>query len=141
MPHVLFADGRDDVSGVVLVDPSPVGFQVLWNQLLPSDPGAPPWVDIDASTSASLDDFGDAPLTVIGQDPEYLFLNERFVDAYGADTANALNDAWQDGLTFYAGLSTDSRSMVAEGSGLHMVIWDLPDLVVGEILGVIEAGS
>ena len=78
---------------------------------------------------------------MIGQDPEYVFLNERFVDAYGADTANALNDAWQDGLAFYAGLSTDSRSMVAEGSGMHMVIWDLPDLVVGEILGVIEAGS
>ena len=77
---------------------------------------------------------------MIGQDPEYLFLNERFIDSYGAGTANALNDAWQDGLAFYAGLSTDSRSIVAEGSGLHMVIWDVPDLVVREIQGVIEAG-
>ena len=136
----LFADGRDDVAGVVLVDPSPVGFQDVINELLPPDPGTPPWVDIDASTSAALDDFGDAPLTVIGQDPEYVFLNEGFVDTYGADTANALNDAWQEGLAFYGGLSTDTRSMVAEDTGMHMVIWDLPDLVVEEILGVIDDG-
>ena len=98
------------------------------DELLPPDSGAPAWVDIDAGTSAALDDFGGAPLTVIGQDPDSVFLSEGFVDTYGADTANALNDAWQDGLTFYAGLSTDSRSMVAEGTGMHMVIWDLPDL-------------
>ncbi len=136
----LFADGRDDVAGVVLVDPSPVGFQDLINELLPPDPRTPPWVDIDASTSAALDDFDDAPLTVIGQDPEYVFLSDGFVDTYGADTANALNDAWQEGLAFYAGLSIDSQSMVAEGTGMHMVIWDLPDVVIGEILGVIDDG-
>ena len=133
----LFADGRDDVAGVVLVDPSPIGFQRVMDELLP-DAGAPPWVDIDSGTSASLDDFGDAPLTVIGQDPEAVFLSDGAVDAYGDETAQALNNAWQDGLTFYAGLSTDSRSMVADDTGMHMVIWDLPDLVVGEILGVIQ---
>lgn len=135
----LFADGRDDVAGVVLVDPSPIGFQELMNELLPPDSGRPPWVGIDASTSASLDDFGDAPLTVIGQDPEAVFASERFIDSVGSETADALNDAWQAGLDFYAGLSTDSRSMVADGTGMHMVIWDLPDLVVEEILGVIQA--
>jgi hypothetical protein len=51
-----------------------------------------------------------------------------------------LNDAWQNGLTFYAELSTDSRSMVARDTGMHMVIWDRPDLVVGEILDVIRDG-
>ena len=136
----LFADGRDDVAGVVLVDPSPIGFQQVMDELLP-DAGAPPWVDIDSGTSASLDDFGDAPLTVIGQDPEAVFLSDGAVDAYGDETAQALNNAWQDGLIFYAGLSTDSRSMVADDTGMHMVIWDLPDLVVGEILGVIQDGT
>jgi pimeloyl-ACP methyl ester carboxylesterase len=136
----LFAEGRDDVAGVVLVDPSPIGFQQVMDELLP-DAGAPPWVDIDSGTSASLDDFGDAPLTVIGQDPEAVFLSDGAVDAYGDETAQALNNAWQDGLIFYAGLSTDSRSMVADDTGMHMVIWDLPDMVVGEILGVIQDGT
>jgi pimeloyl-ACP methyl ester carboxylesterase len=131
----LFADGRDDVAGVVLVDPTPIGLQEVYDDLLP-DAGAPAGDDIDVATSASLDDFGDAPLTVIGGDD--LFLAEAFVNTYGADTANALNDAWQQGLEFYAGLSTDSQSIVAEGTGMYMVIWDLPDLVVAEILGVIS---
>jgi hypothetical protein len=79
-------------------------------------------------------------LTVIGQDPESVFLSDGFVSTYGRETAQVLNDAWQNGLTFYAGLSTDSRSMVARDTGMHMVIWDRPDLVVGEILDVIRAG-
>jgi streptogramin lyase len=132
----LFADGRDDLAGVVLVDPLPVGFQSLVEQQL-DQPGQPPWPDIDPATSAALDDFGDLPLTVIGQDPEAVFLSEGFVDAYGPETANALNDAWQRGLDFYAGLSTDARSRVADDTGLHMVVWDQPDLVVEEVLGVI----
>jgi pimeloyl-ACP methyl ester carboxylesterase len=135
----LFADGRDGVAGVVLVDPSPHGFQQVMDEQLP-DAGAPPWADIDSSTGASLDDFGDAPLTVIGQDPESVFLSDGFVSTYGKETAQVLNDAWQSGLTFYAGLSTDSRSMVARDTGMHMVIWDRPDLVIAEILDVIRAG-
>jgi pimeloyl-ACP methyl ester carboxylesterase len=135
----LFADGSDDVAGVVLVDPSPHGFQQVMDELLP-EAGAPQWADIDSSSWASLDDFGDAPLTVIGQDPESVFLSDGFVSTYGRETAQVLNDAWQNGLTFYAGLSTDSRSMVARDTGMHMVIWDRPDLVVGEILDVIRAG-
>jgi pimeloyl-ACP methyl ester carboxylesterase len=135
----LFADGRDDVAGAVLVDPSPHGFQQVMDELLP-EAGAPPWADIDSSTWASLDDFGSAPLTVIGQDPESVFLSDGFVSTYGRETAQVLNDAWQNGLTFYAELSTDSRSMVARDTGMHMVIWDRPDLVVGEILDVIRDG-
>ena len=136
----LFADGRDDVAGVVLVDPSPTGFQQVIDESLPNA-GAPPWADLDANTSTSLDDFGDAPLTVIGQDPKAVFLSDGFVSTNGEETAQVLNDAWQDGLAFYSGLSTDSRSMMAEDTGMHMVIWDLPDLVVGEVLGVIQAGA
>jgi pimeloyl-ACP methyl ester carboxylesterase len=133
----LFADGRDDVAGVVLVDPSPVGFQQVVDELLPGAAGAPPWTDIESNVSNSLDDFGDLPLTVIARDPESVFLSDNFVTTYGEETATALNDAWQEGLDFYSGLSTDSQTVVADGTGMHMVIWDQPDLVVEEILGVI----
>lgn len=105
-----------------------------------SDSGAPPWADIDATTSSALDDFGETPLSVIGQDPEAVFLSEGFVAAFG-ETAETLNDAWQHGLAFYAGLSTESRSVVANDTGMHMVIWDQPDLVIAEILDVIRAGT
>jgi pimeloyl-ACP methyl ester carboxylesterase len=135
----LFADGREDVTGVVLVDPSPVGFQALFDDMV-SDSGAPPWADIDATTSGALDDFGETPLSVIGQDPEAVFLSEGFVAAFG-ETAETLNDAWQHGLAFYASLSTESRSVVAKDTGMHMVIWDQPDLVIAEILDVIRAGT
>ncbi|MDP9494804.1 MAG: hypothetical protein M3P87_06135, partial [Actinomycetota bacterium] len=135
----LFADGRDDIAGVVLVDPVPVGFQDVFSEALPSEPGSPEWVDIDPAVAVSLSDFGDAPLVVIGGDPEAVFLSQRFVNSFGRETAETLNNAWQDGLAFYAGLSTDTRSVIADGTGIHMIVWNQPDLVVEEILNV--AGS
>ena len=135
----LFADGRDDIAGVVLVDPVPVGFQDVFEEALPSDAGSPEWVDIDPAVSASIDDFGDLPMVVIAADPEAVFLSKSFITGFGRETAETLDDAWQAGLVFYAGLSTDTRSVVADGTGMHMVVWNQPDLIVEEVSSV--AGS
>ncbi len=133
----LFADGRDDIAGIVLVDPMPVGFQDFYDDLFPDLAGHPPWLDLDAEISQSLDGVGDVPLTVIEQDPKAVFLSSGFVEGGGSEAAEA--DAyWQDGLAFYAELSTDSRSVIANGSGLDMVIWDQPDLVIEQILDLLR---
>ena len=133
----LFEDGRNDVVGIVLVDPAPVGFQDSIDEMLPSS-GSPPWVDMGVETSQALGDFGEIPLTVIEQDPDAVFLSREFVSAFGDDTANDLNGIWQDGLAFYAGLSTQSQRVVATDTGLHMVIWDQPGLVESEVLEMLD---
>jgi pimeloyl-ACP methyl ester carboxylesterase len=133
----LFAAGRDDIAGMVLVDPMPVGYQDFYDDLLP-DFGHPPWLDLAEDVSASLDSFGEVPLVVVEQDPKAVFLSPRFVDSLGEETGDALNQYWQDGLAFYAGLSTDSRSVLAEGTGFDSILWDRPDLVVDEIIAVLE---
>jgi pimeloyl-ACP methyl ester carboxylesterase len=133
----LFAEGRDDLTGVILVDPIPVGFQDFYDGLLPGF-GHPPWLDIDSGVSASLDGFGGLPLRIVEQDPESVFLSQRFVEGAGREAAETVNDYWQEGLDFYAGLSSDSRSVVAPGTGLDMVIWDQPDLLIDLIISVAD---
>ena len=51
MRPCLFADGRDDFAGIVLVDPMPVGFQDFYDDLLPDLGGHPPWLDLDAAVA------------------------------------------------------------------------------------------
>jgi hypothetical protein len=132
----LFADGRGDIAGVVLVDPMPIGFQSFYDALLPGF-GTPPWPDLDAEVSVSLTDFGDSPLVVIGQDPDAVFLSQPFIQDAEREKAEAANMYWQDGLAFYAGLSTDSRSFVANDTGFDGIIWFQPDLVVDQVLDVL----
>jgi hypothetical protein len=132
----LFADGRDDIAGVVLVDPMPIGFQAFYDDLLPGL-GTPPWLDLDPEVSTSLTDFGDSPLVVIGQDPGAVFLSQSFIQGAEREKAEAANMYWQDGLAFYAGLSTYSRSIVANDTGFDGIIWFQPDLVVAEVLDVL----
>ncbi len=134
----IFAEGRDDVAGMVLVDPMPVGFQDFYDDLLPDLAGHPPWLDLDAEVSQSLDGFGNVPLIVIEQDPDSVFQSRQFIEGVGRETAEAVDTYWQDGLAGYEDLSSDSRSMVANGSGLDMVIWDHPDLVVEQVLDLLR---
>ena len=53
-------------------------------------------------------------------------------------TARSINDYWQDGLEFYAGLSTNTHSVVADGTGMDEALWDRPDLVMQEVLEVLS---
>ena len=99
----LFADGRDDIAGIVLVDPMPVGFQDFYDDLLPDLAGHPPWLDLDGGASQSLDDFGNVPLTVIEQDPDSVFQSRQFVEGFGREPAEAVNTYWQDGLAWIRG--------------------------------------
>jgi len=135
----LFADGRDDVAGVVLVDPMAVGFPAFLDTVLglEEDEGHPPWLDLDPAVSDALGGFGDEPLVVLRQDPQAVFLSQRFIDAFGDEAAAEVNAYWEEGLDFYARLSTDSRSVVAFGTGQGMVVWDRPDLVVQEVLDML----
>jgi hypothetical protein len=100
--------------------------------------GHPAWLDLSPTVSEALGDFGNRPLAVIGGDPKSVYLSQRFIDGAGREVAEALNSYWQDGLDFYAGLSSDSRTTVAIGAGLDMVIWDRPDLVVQEIMSIVD---
>jgi hypothetical protein len=135
----LFADGRQDIAGVVLVDPMPPGFPTFLEATL-GESGHPEWADLSPAVSDALGDLGDVPLTVIGQDPQAVFLSERAVDGFGAESARDIDSYWRDGLDFYSRLSTNVTSVVAEGTGMHMVIWDRPDLVVGAVLDVVDRG-
>ena len=70
-----------------------------------------------------------------------MYLNPRFVDYAGAAAARSINDYWQDGLEFYAGLSTNTHTVVAEGTGMEYVLWDRPELVVQEVLEVLRRAN
>jgi hypothetical protein len=134
----LFADGRDDIAGVVLVDPMPIGFGSFHQRLVP---GAvrPPWPDLDPSIAASLDDFGDVPLVIIAQDPASMFQQHDYVAAFGVDIAEAENEYWQEGLDYYSRLSTNSKTVTAVGSAFERIIWDDPDLIRDQVISVAEA--
>jgi hypothetical protein len=107
------------------------------DSLFAPDSRTPTWLDLDQAVSDSLDDFGDHPLVVVEGDPEAVFLSQNFINGQGRERAETLNSAWAAGLAFYAGLSTESTSVVADGTGLHMVVWDQPDLVVERVLDVL----
>ncbi|HEU5111734.1 MAG TPA: hypothetical protein VFU96_00365, partial [Acidimicrobiia bacterium] len=134
----IFASRSNDIEGIVLVDPMPIGFQGFYDDLLPDLAGHPPWLDLDTAVSASLGDFGSVPLTVIEQDPNAVFLSSGFVEGVGRESAESVDAYWQDGLAFYEGLSSSSRSVVANGTGLDMVVWDQPDLVIEQVLELLR---
>jgi len=133
----LFADGRDDVAGVVLVEPMPLGFQERYDTLLGETASHPRWADLDLDVSSALGDLGDIPLVVIEHAPEAVFLSPAFIDFFGDEPSATVNAAWLEGMAFYKGLSTDSRSVIAP-TGFDGVIWFQPDLVVREVLDVVD---
>jgi hypothetical protein len=133
----LFADSGVDVAGMVLVDPMPIGFQDFLNGVVPDVSAHPPWPDLDEETSAALGDLGSAPLVVIGQDPE-TYLSQGMRDYAGDAVAEEVNDYWQDGLAFYASLSTDSRSVIADGTAMERILWVRPELVVDEVQSMLD---
>lgn len=137
----LFANGRSDIIGVVLVDPTPLGFQTFYDSRLFEigvEGGHPPWLDLPVDVSTSLEDFGTIPLVVIGQDPRATYLSDQFMAFVGEDNARSINDYWQDGLAFYGGLSSDSRAMTALGTGSSGIIWSHPEIVVRQVLGLLD---
>jgi hypothetical protein len=134
----LFVDGREDIAGAVLVDPMPVGYPDFYDELLPDLTGHPAWLDLNADVSQSLDGFGNVPLIVIEQDPGSVFMSRQFIEGVGREAAETVNNFWQDGLAFYQGLSSDARSVIADRSGLDLVIWDHPELVIEQILDLLR---
>ena len=129
----VFADGRDDISGVVLVEPMPLGFQAFYDDML-GEGGHPPWLDLEPSASDSLPGFGSVPLVILSHDPSAVFLTDRFVEYAGEETAQAVSEYWEDGMDFYAGLSTNTRRVVVPAAGMEGVIWSRPDLIVEAIV-------
>lgn len=129
----LFAQGRTDMSGVVLIDPSPIGFQAFYDELLPDLADHPPWADPETPIS---NDLSDTPLIIIHQDPTAVFLSRQFIEGAGLEAAEAVNRYWRNGLEFYAGLSSDSQLVEAEGTGLDNVLWDRPELIVDSVVNV-----
>ena len=139
VPTRLLAEEALDVAGVVLVDPVPTGFLELMQTALPEGmvPGT-----FGLDDPGPLGDLGSIPLIVIGDDQSTTFRSDSFDENTGSDpgTGALLAQAWADGLSFYAGLSTDSRSITISGS-YHMVIWNRPETVVEAVLDLLEAGE
>jgi streptogramin lyase/pimeloyl-ACP methyl ester carboxylesterase len=135
----LFAAERDDVAGMVLVNPIPLGFQEFHDDLLPEF-GHQPWLDLDPTVSAAVGSLDSTPLVVIGQSPDSTFLAERYISGAGLEAAEAEAAYWQRGLDFYVGLSTESRFVLAPSGGFDRLIWDEADLVVDEILALAKGG-
>jgi len=131
----MFAQARTDIVGIVLIDPVPIGFSELLVSLLPES--APETYELD---EPQLGDLGDIPMVVIGHDLSISFLNDAFDENTGAPPGSGtqLGEAWRDGLSFYAGLSTRSRSVTVSGTN-HALIWDRPDTIVGAVLDLIGA--
>ena len=130
----LLAEGVGEVAGVVLVEPVPTGFFDLMQSVLPQ--GAPATFELD--DPGPLGDLGSIPLVVIGDDQSATFLHDSFDANTGADpgTGARLAQAWTDGLSSYAGLSSASSLITISGSH-HMVVWDRPDPVVEAVLGLL----
>jgi hypothetical protein len=137
----LFAQGRDDISGVVLVEPMPIGFQNYYDSLLGDQFSHPNWLDLDPKVSDSLQDFGDMPVAVIGHDPRAVFLADQFVQAAGAENAKNVSDRWQEGIDFYAGLSANSHRIVVSDTGIDGVIWFRPGVVLDAVLETIDSNG
>lgn len=77
-------------------------------------------------------DLGDTPVRVIARGEAQDYAAAGISAAGGAE----LERVWQDGQRAMTGLSTDSRLVVAEGSG-HLVPHDRPDVVVDQVLDVL----
>jgi sugar lactone lactonase YvrE len=135
-----FAEGRGDIAGVVLVAPMPVGFPDFYDELMGQDLGPkgghPPWADLDTETPHRLGTLGDIPLVVVDQDE--LFLTPQFVDFAGGDRAAEIAEYWRRGVDFYAGLSANTTRIVSPDTGFNQVLWDSPDLITEQILGLLE---
>jgi hypothetical protein len=134
----LLAEEAIDLAGVILVDPVPPGFFELLQSVLPQD--APLTFELD--DPGPLGDLGNNPLVVIGDDQSATFLSDSFDENTGSDPGAGamLAQAWADGLAFYAGLSTNSRSITISGS-YHMVIWDRPDTITETILDLLDVDA
>ncbi|MBK5265943.1 MAG: hypothetical protein JJE47_00770 [Acidimicrobiia bacterium] len=140
----LFASGRSDIVGVVLVDPTPLGFQTFYDSRLSEigvEGGHAPWLDLPIDVSKSLKGFGTVPLVVIGQDPDATYLSDRFTAFAGTEIASSINEYWQEGLAFYRTLSSDSRSMTALGTGSTGIILSHPEIVVRQVLSVLDRAT
>ena len=135
VPTRLLVEEEIDVAGVVLVEPVPAGFSELMQTVLPEGM-APATYGLD--DPGPLGDLDSIPLIVIGDDQTATFLNDSFDEDTGADrgTGALLAQAWAEGLTFYANLSNDSRSVTISGS-YHMVVWDRPQIVVEGVLDLL----
>lgn len=96
-------------------------------------------MDLDAEVSDSLSGFGELPLTILGHGPMSVFLSDVFSDAAGSEEASAVSEYWEDGLDFYAGLSTLSRRVTVPDTGFEAVFWFHPELIRDAI--VENAGS
>lgn len=136
----LFAEGRGDVDGIVLVDPTPVGFQDFYNRMLPGW-GHPPWSDLDEEVSAGLSSMGDTPIVVIQQDSERFFLNPVVVDEIGEEPATELLDFYESGIAFYLGLSSNSELVTASSSAFDGILWEEPVLVAEQVIATIDASG
>jgi hypothetical protein len=124
------ASGLSDVAGVVLVGPIPMG----WNEWFEENlPGTLPDPVLPTPTFDGVGDFGDLPLIVIDHDRDLTFRSEEAAEAFGsAENAEAADELWEQGIEFYAGLSSAGRIVVAEGSG-GGVVWDRPQVVVDAV--------
>ncbi len=134
----LFVEDRSDIVGVVLVDPIPLGFEAFYNDRV-GESQHPPWLDLTTELSDSLTGLNSIPLVVIGQTRTTAYGSETFIEFAGGDE---VRDFWQDGLAFYERLSADSRSVRSANNGLWRIVWDEPELIVRQTLGLLaQLGS
>ena len=84
--------------------------------------------------------FENVPLIVIEQDPDRCTSPERFVDGFGiekpAEAGEHLLAGWP--CLLRRALDRTRARVIANGSGLDMVIWDQPDLVIEQILDLLR---
>jgi hypothetical protein len=127
-----FAAGRDDISGMILVDPVPLGFEATYNELT-GEVGHPPWLDVDAEVAAGFGDLGDVPLTIIGHDPSAVFGARQFEEMVGTAAAGRLTRIWDEGLTFYTTLSSNSRSVTVDAA-FDAIAWTRYPVIADEVI-------
>lgn len=130
----LFAEDRNDIVGVVLVDPTPLGFETFYNDQV-GDTRHPRWLDIAAGVSDTLTSLRSTPLVVIGQAPTAVYGTDVFIEFAGG---TQVRDYWQNGLAFYEDLSMASRSVTSADNGLTGIVWNEPDLIVRQALSLLD---
>jgi pimeloyl-ACP methyl ester carboxylesterase len=130
----LFArqDGGRRVTGVVLVDATPMGFPATLAQFgvpFPDPDEFPEGIDIRASVQQLEDapEFPNIPLSVLVR------------SIYPPDVPAELVQAWEQQQAAQARFSCRGELVVAQGAG-HYIQLDRPDVVIGAIERVVEAG-
>lgn len=144
--RIYASDHPEEVAGLALIDPEPLGLEARWKAVLPPELGArwmedywydnPEGIDFTASATqlAAAHPLPAVPLLVLAHTPgETAYL---YPSGWPTDVIDVLDPIWQELVAAQAQEVPGGRLVVAENSS-HGMVFDTPDVVIAAILQVV----